>query len=146
MKTQYILVASLILLSILFSIFYNTTSQNKKSDIELYKRNLEDEIYYISRELSKSYVGNFLRDFKFYIENLGYNFTFICISPIYLGIDICKDLNSVNCCYYFNSSINVNKTLLKFCDKEFAIYNEGILCICYNISSGNSYYSDFICT
>jgi len=145
MKSQYILIVSLIIISLIFSIFYNMVYPNIKIDLSYYGRNLENEIYYVSSNFSKEYIGDFLEKFSTYMKKLGYNFSYVCVSPINLSIQQCKDV-STNCCYYFNSSITVNKSILKFCDKNFVLYNEGIICICYNISKENSYYVNFICT
>jgi len=145
MKSQYILIVSLIIISLVFSIFYNMVYHNIKIDLSYYGRNLENEIYYISSNFSKKHIGDFLEKFSTYMKKLGYNFSYVCISPIDLGIQKC-DTTSTNCCYYFSSPITVNKSILKFCDKSFVLYNEGIICICYNISSENSYYVNFICT
>jgi len=146
MRSQYILIAAIIIISITFSVFYSVFHVNKKIiDVSYYGRNLENEIYYISSKFSKEYIGDFLNKFSIYMKNLGYNFSFICISPINLSIQPCNGVSS-NCCYYFNSSIPVNVSILKFCNKTFTLYNEGIVCICYNISSEDSYYSNLICT
>jgi len=145
MKTQYILIASLIIISIIFSIFYNISYPSMKTDLSYYGRNLENEIFYISSHFSKEYIGDFLEKFSTYMESLGYNFSFVCISPINLSIQQCGN-SLTNCCYYFTSDISVNESILEFCNKNFVLYNEGIICICYNISSKNSYYVNFICT
>jgi len=145
MKSQYILIATLIIISLIFSIFYNISYPTTKVDLSYYGRNLESEVYYISSNFSKKYIGDFLEKFLTYMKKLGYNFSYICISPIDLGIQQCGDI-SINCCYYFTSNISVNKSILRFCDKSFVLYNEGIICICYNISSESSYYVNFICT
>jgi len=145
MRSQYILIASIIIISIIFSVFYTIFYTKKGLDLSYYGKNLENEIYYISSKFSKEYIGDFLNKFSIYMKNLGYNFSFICISPIDLSIQSC-DKTSSNCCYYFDSIITVNRSILKFCNKTFTLYNEGIICICYNISSEDSYYVNFICT
>jgi len=145
MRSQYILIASMIIISIVFSIFYSLSNTKKEIDLSYYGKNLENEIYYISSKFSKKDIGDFLNKFSIYMKNLGYNFSFICISPINLSIDSCDKVSS-NCCYYFNSSKIVNASILKFCNKTFTLYNDGVICICYNISSENSYYVNFICT
>ncbi len=147
MRNQYILISSLILLFIIFSLFWNTKFyMSNTRDISFFGKNLETEIYYISEHFKKEDIGDFLKIFSLYMKMSDYNFSFVCISPINLNIPSCNSSNNINCCYYFQGSILVNRSILKFCNKNFILYNEGILCICYNISSKSTYYANFICT
>jgi len=135
MRSQYILIATIIIISITFSVFYNVSYVNKKViDISYYGRNLENEIYYISSKFSKEHIGDFLNKFSIYMKNLGYNFSFICISSIDLNVQSCGKVPSKD------------YPIIKLCNKTFTLYDERIVCICYNISSENSYYSNLICT
>jgi hypothetical protein len=146
MRSQYIILATIAIIFLLFYIFYNSNILYfSNNEVFYYSRNFENELSYISENFNKSYIGDFLKKFSIYMNLSGHNFSFVCISPIYLNIPECNETSKINCCYYFDQYIQVNRSILLYCNKNFVLYNKGIICICYNISGKSTFYSDFIC-
>lgn len=149
MRSQYILIAALIIISIL-SYYY---LQNQKTEIVFqenlfsYAKNFEKEILYISKNFNKSKILNFILVYRDYLIRNSLEMDFICIvsEKYYDGSIVeCNGINK-NCCYIIKNPVYI-KDELKYCEKSF-LYNEfNLICICYNISKENNFYSSLICT
>ncbi|MGC9133118.1 MAG: hypothetical protein ACP5GJ_01800 [Nanopusillaceae archaeon] len=145
MKSQYILLATiLIIIFISFLTYYNLKPINN-INANLIGENFKNEIIYTYKYFGYKYVGNYTFYFENYTNNIGYNFSFICISSYNLSIPQCNG-NNINCCYYFSGYFYVNSSILIFCNENFMIYNPpNWICFCYQLNNSNEYYSNFFC-
>ena len=145
MKSQYILLATIAIIIILSFITYYNLSPIKNINPNLIGKNFEDQITYIYQNFGYNYISNYTIYFQNYTKYINYNFSFICISSYNLSIQKCTG-NNINCCYYFNGYFVVNKSILKYCNENFILYNPpDWICFCYNVSNSDSYYINFFC-
>ncbi|BBL45784.1 hypothetical protein MJ1_0639 [Nanobdella aerobiophila] len=146
MRNQYILLATMfitVLLSLL--IIYNNKPINYINP-ELIGSNFQKSILYIYQNYGYNYIGNYTNLFVNYTNTINYNFSYICISSYNLSLESCNG-NNINCCYYFSGYININSTILKYCDNNFTLYNPpDWICFCYNVNNSIEQYSNFFCT
>lgn len=148
MKSQYILISTLIIISILSYYFFQALriEKNLKTDILEYVSNFENEIFYISKNLNKSYVLKFIQSYKNYLSlnNLQMSFTCFLFEKNYdQSIEKCINSNE-NCCYVFKNPVYI-KAEMSYCNKEFLFKDQNLICICYNISKEDEFYVRFIC-
>lgn len=147
MKTQYILISTLIIVSMLF--YYVTQINLTKTQITEtifdYVINFEQEIIYISRNFNKSFVLKFLEDFKKYLSLYNVKMTYVCITPekyYNAFVEECLDTHE-NCCYIVRKPEYIDK--LGQCQLSFLFKDHDIICICYNISKESEFYINLIC-
>lgn len=147
MKDQYILLATAFIILFLFlSLIYYQSSPVSYINSEFIGKNFENEIYYISDKFSKYDIGNYIYLFENYTEQIGYNFSFICLSPINISLPSCSSQN-INCCYYYNFSFYFNQSILIFCNSSGYLYSyEDLICFCYDVNKSNEFYINFFCT
>ena len=146
MKNQYILLATAIIIGLLYFFYLFPTQEKSLLNPKALGENFENEIYYISSKFDKKFIGNFTKLFEKYASNLTYNFEYICISPINLSLSDCSSTTK-NCCYYFNKSFSFNLSILKYCNKTGILYEYNqIICFCYRISKEDKEYINFFCT
>ncbi|MEM1687975.1 MAG: hypothetical protein QXM04_01115 [Nanopusillaceae archaeon] len=148
MKSQYILISTILIISILsyyVSSILRLQINTNEYDFE-YVKNFENEIFYISRNFNKSNILNFIQIYKNYLASNQLEMNYICIIPekYYDGsISKCYD-SEENCCYVIKSPIYFEN--LKYCNFSFLFKEIDMICICYNISSEKNFYVNLICT
>lgn len=148
MRAQYILISTLIIVSILS--YYYIQSFKIRSEYEEplmdYIKNLENEIAYISKNFNKSYLLKFITAFKTYLEsnNIQMNFTCVLFEQNYdPSVMKCGIVNK-NCCYILESPKYIRNEF-KYCNVSFLFKEKNLVCICYNISKDEKFYVNLIC-
>lgn len=121
--------------------------ENLKTDFLDYVRNFEEEVMYISRNFNKSVILDFINVYRNYssLNDIQMNFVCIVSEKFYNPLKVPECLNiDQNCCYIVRNALYIVKGL-KYCNVSFLIKDYDIVCICYNFSKENNFYTDFIC-
>lgn len=148
MKSQYILISTLVIISILFYYFtyFFRTEKEFRDTILDYVKNFENEIIYISKNFNKSYILGFILTFKEYLKLNNIEMNFVCIvsrQNYDFSINKCTNINE-NCCYVLENPTYI-KIELKYCNISLLFKEQNLICICYNLSKENQFYANFIC-
>ncbi|MFH7903125.1 MAG: hypothetical protein QXQ19_01505 [Candidatus Aenigmatarchaeota archaeon] len=147
MKSQYILISSIIIVSILsyYILSVLKTNIDIKSNLFEYVKNFENEIFYISKNFDKSKILDFVQVYRDYLISNQLEMKYICIvSEKFYDNSINKCSNQEeNCCYVIRTPIYFEN--LKYCNISFLFKEMNMICICYNISKENNFYINLIC-
>ncbi|MGC9079320.1 MAG: hypothetical protein ACP5G1_01130 [Nanopusillaceae archaeon] len=145
MRVQYILLASAFIIVLLSFLTVRYMRPIENIDAIIIGKNFKNEIIYIYKNFGYNYISDYTLLFKNYVENINFNFSFVCVSSHNLSLPRCTGTD-VNCCYYFNGYFYLNSSILKYCDKNFTIYNPpDWICFCYIINKSNESYTNFFC-
>jgi len=141
MKSQFFIIASIIIITL---IFFINPSPFKKDELISRSNNFEKEINYIAKNFDRYYIGDYVNKYIQYLQTLGYETEYICVSNVNISLPECSG-NSINCCIYNISKI-IKIENFSYCKKDIILYpNKNWTCFCYKISKDDVYTINFFC-